>query len=531
MSRSFTLSSVGGIPDDELLRKMEYNDLNEDPYMLENHMRTHVTDFSTDAPFFESDQSRSNNGSKERLSLRHSGGRVEDTPYLPDGTFLDYEFTQRDPRGVQNLPDFGKAGRDQQMARKDFIKFGKDDDLSIAESQINPTQMSANIRSLQGQFKDRFQNFEDSTGAWHNGSAAQRGETSSVAMITTDGQIANLNDATYQQRRDPVDILSNRTLGVSRYTTPDHRVNVSKYGQVRPVLDMNSNAWSTNRSNANLDHQIPVMVNGQMVNRMLGNVILDIQAQRDASMRTGENTIYSDSKQQNTKSVKHVNPDDVFKAAQLALTSTSQPSQEFMTNNVNRVKSYKSNIRNANENSINTQFLVDSITTAAKTLKKLSTDDLRSAVATSQANDYTHLQQNNRTSANRQTDISSMQRESFDTRYIENSMEVKSYAGVAPAKAPSTMLNSNYEDFAQTSLNTKNGKKSQIKSNHSNIVDTELGTNFRGEFALPTRKEALKAGGYGGRRLQAEFGEDENIQDSVGVVDLRSSYLSMLNDE
>ena len=102
-----------------------------------------------------SDDRGSGYQSASRLNLLHSGMRSTELPYLPDGTFLDHEFTIRDPRGIQNNPNMRETVK-HATARAAFIKFGNDSDYSVPESGINPVQMQK-IRSAGFyQFKENF---------------------------------------------------------------------------------------------------------------------------------------------------------------------------------------------------------------------------------------------------------------------------------------------------------------------------------------------------------------------------------------
>jgi hypothetical protein len=130
MPGSSLQGSYGSVPISEYLKKMEQTCLFEPEDQLDNYMRDSLKNTDTDTPLFESDQPRRDNHSRERLSLRHTGRRTEAEPFLPDGSFLDYEFLNADPRGTAVGPDMMKH-RKQQEARGKFIKMGYDDDMSV----------------------------------------------------------------------------------------------------------------------------------------------------------------------------------------------------------------------------------------------------------------------------------------------------------------------------------------------------------------------------------------------------------------
>lgn len=534
MSRSFTLQGQSGtIPYDEYLRKIQQTDLREDPNQYENYLRKQLSDFRPDDPFFESDQVRDPNdrgsgfGSRERLSLRYSGARSEEEPYLPDGTFLDHEFMERDPRGTQNTPDFASA-RKQREARGKFIKFYNDEDFSVPETGVNPVQMVALIRGAQQQFKDRFKNFDESMDSWHNGSAALRGSDSHVAMVTTDGTIVNLADATQALRQDPVNVLSNRTAAMLRHTAADHRVKTSKYGIVRPTMNIDYNMWNTNRYNSYLDHQIPIEINGQMVNKKLAMLILDLEGQRATKQIVTHGTDYNDS-QVNLLRDRKINPDDLYKMIMIGMQSATQcksANQEFFEGRqIIRNTKFNGDIRqllNAGEinHDIATSMLQSNRNTGAK-----RTDDLRKTIQKSAA-DYGLYKENSNKPASSKQVRNTLVREGLDTRELEEQKITKTYGGIKPSTNfnPHEILD--FEAFKKQSKTTHHRKSNTRKVRGNTVNDTVNDVDMR-EFALPGAKNAMDPKSYGGRSTQADFG-DILRQDSENAANLHDTLYSMV---
>lgn len=538
MSRSFTLGPTGIIPDDEYLRKIQETNLQEDPQAYELYLRKQLVDFRPDAPFFESDQTRdpsdrgSGVGSRSALNLRYEGSRSGETPDLPDGTFLDHEFMERDPRGTQNMPDFA-AARKQREARGKFIKFSNDNDYSVPETGINPVQMVSLIRGAQQQFKDRYRNFEESFDGWCNGSANQRGEISSVAMVTSDGTIMNLADANSQLRADPVNVLSNRVPGLPRWTEPDHRVKVSKYGQVRPVQDIGANKWNENRSNAYLDHAIPVELNGQMVNRMLANLILDVEGQRSTKQAVAQGADYAESAVTQMRDArKKLNPDDIFKLISIGMTSKTQTSsahERFYngTSKNNRHRQNTLDVRNMlGEVKVNHE-MVSSMIQSNRMLGPQEQKDLRDSVISAGSHHRHHIEQNNRAPSVKQT-ANTLVREGLDTRHVEESLGVKLYSGIKPTANRNPHEDIDYEKFAKNSRETNNTVRRDTAGKHKDVNDFENDVDMR-EFALPGRKKQVDAsyGVFGGRSLQSDFG-DMQRDESRSKFDIHDMLTEMV---
>jgi hypothetical protein len=537
MSRSHVLGPTGTIPYDEYLRKIQSSSLEEDPDQYEKYLRRQLVDFRPDAPFFESDQVRdpsdrgSGFGSRERLALRHCGARSEEEPFLPDGTFLDHEFMERDPRGTQNQPDFGQV-RKHAQARGRFTKFYDDNDLSVPETGVNPVQMVALIRGSQHQMRDRLKIFDDSMDGWHNGGGAVRmGKNRGTALTTVDGTIMDLADATARQRQDPVGLLSNRTAAMLRLTSPDHRVKVSKYGQVRPVMSMESNQWNTNRYNSYLDHQIPVEINGQMVNRMLGLLILDLEGQRATKQMVAQGTDYDDSQESQLREMRQrIHPEDLYKMIQIGMTSSTQAAsanQEFYAGkgNVNRGHNEKFDPTATMRETMINHDIAASMVQVNRTLGPQEQKDLRDMISTSAADHGVYLTQNNTRTAVRKS-ANTLTRDSLDTREIEEQRVAKQYGGIKPATHYNPMDRLDIEKFGKQSRvgRQRAGKRGGAKN--ASVDDVQNEAEMR-EFALPGRKETMSARSTMGRRIQSEFG-DTIRNDLSDNVDMRDIFMDMM---
>lgn len=533
MSRSWTLDGQSGtIPYDEYFRKIQQHHQYEDPQATENYIRKQLVDFRPDEPFLESDMPRDPNDrgggthSREVLSLRHSGARTEEEPYLPDGTFLDHEFMERDPRGVSNEPDMNKA-REQRMARGVFLKMYNDDDLSVPETGINPVQMNALIRGAQQQFKDRYQNFEESMDSWHNGGAVPAKRSSTVALVTTDGTIINLTEASQRNRRDLVSALSDSGVGaMRRYTEPDHRIKISRYGETRPMFEIGSNKWNNNRYNSYLDHQTPIELQGQMVNRMLANLILDIQGQRDTKQVVAQGTSYGDSEVNQLRDGKRkINPDDIFKIIQIGMSSNTQimnPVIDGVRDNrpaPNQVLDVKAAQLSAKLN----HEILHSMTQSNRKLGPKEAKDLRNKIKTSAADNGIYHELNARHSVSKAKER--LARETLDTRHIEEERGIRNYSGIKPATDRKTHERTSFEKNNNHSLETQrrlhglNRTKNRSTNDAVNDIDMD---EFRDADARYVR-EADR----GGRMIQSTRG-DIHMGDSTSGVDIQQSLQQMI---
>jgi hypothetical protein len=497
LTRGHSLSGqYGTIPYDAYFRKIEQHNGYEDPMTVENYMRQQLVDYRPDAPVFESDQPRDPNdrgsgfASRERLNLRHTGFRSSESPNLPEGTFLDHEFMERDPRGIQNLPDLSKA-KDHQIARASMINYSNDADYSIPESGINPTQMVSLIRNSQQQFKDRYRNFEESMDSWHNGGRIVNKKRNKVAMVTRDGTIVNLADATQNVRRDYVALISDKVTGTHRWTEPDHRVKVSKYGMVKSLFDIDANKWNNNRSNSYLDHSIPVELNGQMVNKLLATLILDLEGQRSTKQAITQGADYGDSLMNQIKESKtHINPEDIYKLMMIGMTSNSQAASahESMLSDTNNKKlKIDSDNRFIMQQSKLNHEIAETISHANKKLGPKESKNMRERVKQSSAEQGIYAQNDNKKTVEKV--INRLDRNSKDYDIIKGDSKV-----------------------LKTKLMNQNKRKNDLGDKSLGDIDMEeLGD-------APFRKK--KDYGYEGRSIQPEHGDIEK-NESIESIDSR----------
>jgi hypothetical protein len=537
MSRSYTLDGQSGtIPYDEYLRKIERYDMDEDPMLYENHVRSELADFRPDAPFFESDQARNpsdlggGNKSRERLNLRHCGARSEEDPRLPDGTFLDHEFTERDPRGILTGPDMTKD-REQRLARASFLKMYNDDDYTITESGINPVQMNSLIRGSQHQYKDRYQNFDESMDSWHNGGGILDKRNSNIVLVTRDGTIVDLAEATARNRQDPVNALSNSIPGLRRFTEPDHRVKISRYGSVRPSMKIAANDWNNNRSNTYLDHQKPIDLGGQMVNKMVALLIKDLEGNRNVQQMAARGTDYGDSEQNQNKRTRAINPEDLFKLTMIGMKSASHAESSHLqlngdqTNKFLNHNNYNRDMLNASKVSIH-HDLINSIARSNKVESNQHAKDIRDKVKKSSMDNGIYIDITNRRAPN--VKVGDLRRESKDTRNILDNKTTKNYSKVVPKNTYNIYNKTDTENYKTQSRQTVQVQKNQTIRKNMQKSDTENDVDMS-EFRDPDRREMIDAkASYSGRKVQTDFGDGDQAESYGGRVDMKNVLNSMI---
>ncbi len=296
MSRHSIVGSGSLMPESVYLKKMEQTCIYEDPDQLDNHFRNTLKNQRCDKPFFESDMPRRDNYSRDRLNLRYGGRRVNTEPYLPDGTFLDYEFTLKDPRGIATQPDMMQYRR-QQESRGRFIKHGNDEDNSVPSSGWNPTQV---VKAIKGQFynvKERMKIFDESMDGRHNGGVSNTKLTSTgVCLQETDARAPIMQDAMcYNQARYLNDLSNNTSIGWRR--TTDHIFQIAKYGQIRGNALLSTQNWAKNRSNARVEHDVMLSWKDQTITKALSMKMIDMARKKYNDIETGKTVLLSEGKE------------------------------------------------------------------------------------------------------------------------------------------------------------------------------------------------------------------------------------------
>ena len=291
------VGSGSDMPIDYLLRKQEQTCMYESPDQVEDFHRKTLRDMKPLKPLFESDQPRGgtdergipfgNNISERFLSFRDTGFQNEQDaePNLPDGSFIDWQFLEQDPRGVATGPDM-RNHASQQYARGSFYNYRPDNDDSIPESGINPWQMNSNIRQAQNVTKDYFKIFKTSYDAWTNGGMAPGYAVSNKEKIYNDQEIKDPAQNPNRNRMDVTNNLSNDTSIGWRRTT-DHRFDIELYGKTSVGKSFSDEDWYKNRANVSTDHDILLVHEDKNMAKATALLMMDLSKQKFDAHYTG----------------------------------------------------------------------------------------------------------------------------------------------------------------------------------------------------------------------------------------------------
>jgi hypothetical protein len=528
--------AYGEIPNDIYLRKIQQTPYQEDPDQIEKHIRDLLIDFRQDDPWLASDLPRDPNDrgsgphSTQFLNLRHFGVFGDESdPYLPDGTFTDHEFMERDPRGIATDPDMRKH-MEQQYARSAFIKFTNDNDWSVPETGINPVNMVENIKSGMYPFKDRYKNFDESMDSWHNGGIGQSGRVYGITAdnFTTDGTVKDLADAPQGNRRDAVSMLSDDPTIGFRQSVPDQRFKIAHYGFVRVNQDKNYQNWNNNRGGTFLDHANMAIINGELVNRSLARLIVDLQGQRNIREQVAQGAPFNDSAV-NQQAKRKIDAADIYKIFQMGgLISQSASANESFEGK--RVVKYGNKPMNDQRNLAEHVEINHVITSAMEqVVKNIKSkvregfNDLRDKIEISNANDGIFVQSKNRRITEKMRS-SNQTRNVDDARYIEDQKTTMNYSAIKPMVNRKAYETTEWEDFGAHSLNTqgRNGKRTGhgLKTTDNNDVDQDQG---RLDFGVYDHADKASSREHMGRNLQysVDNSEIENSEQVREIDDIR----------
>lgn len=443
--------NYGSMPISAYLKKMEQTCLFENENQLDDYMRSSLKNMEADKPLFESDQTRRDNHSRERLSLRHTGRRTEAEPYLPDGTFLDYEFLNPDVRGTAVEPDMMKH-RKQQEARGKFIKMGYDDDMSVPSEGRTQSRVIKDIKGSFYQVKNRLKIFDESMGTL-NTSGVRHGvkDTQDRCLQTQDERAPELSEELCKTRSNKVVDLSNNTSIGWRRTT-DHRFQVAKYGQVRSGMRKDKTDILKNRENAHVTHDIFNTTQDAANAKSLAIKMIDLSNKKRTDIESGNNVLLGSSKRQRNTKSKRIQDKDLINMRIGVKKSQDPTANEIMGGEM------KQHIRgdmtqskldsNRIKKTVIDPFIIKFMSSYNKNFTKQQTDDLREKIVKSGV--FYGLLHNQ---SNKKQQLSEIKNEllwSSMANYVKGtSMNIKNYSNSVNSSVLHKPKNKNAYDYEQ----------------------------------------------------------------------------------
>jgi hypothetical protein len=325
-------------------------------------------------------------------------------------------------------------------------------------------------------------------------------------------------------------------------------------------MDIGSANWSNNRRNAYFDHQLPVEVNGQLVNKLFAGLILDLQGQRKNKQLVAQGAYYGDSSvNQQAHSKKSLNPEDLYKIIMIGMNSeTGKRGLDIRDTMVNKPIDAKKDLRKMLNQGIINHNIAASMTQVNKIKsddrksdlrkdilisskiegfyttmknKKLDSKDMdardvkREGLDTRNINDTALNKLHKNSKLLKSKDSHNVKREGLDVRIIDDSKAIKNYASAKP-KQEQKHSNLKFEEYKAPVMNTMvrtHKFKSKNKTTRDNLDDMEMN-----EFNTMIDREMLDSKNRG-RNHNMDFGDIATKKDSIGSIDGKHSLYKLMN--
>jgi hypothetical protein len=398
MAGTDTVVGSGSLmPEDMYLRKCESTCLYESPSLIYDYNRNELKKEGPVKPFFESDQKRERTNSNF-LTFRDCGKRTYTEPWLPDGTFLDHQFTEKDSRSLMNGPDMRKHA-DQQYKRGGYYNYRSDEDFSIPESMIHPEIYRQKIRETQQQIKDRMNIFSTAEIGWHNGGVTQKSLTAPHPVDSTiaSAEVNTIADLSLANRASKTHNLSNDTsIGWRR--SVDHKFKVAHYGQTRGSRSFADQDFYKNRGSAKTDHESDYLyVEESPVPKPTADMIVNLAEQRRTALEAGSHVKFSKSKKGKVMKRKLTQDDMILAQSKFVKVSQKRCANDILDilGTPNKSVKVHSNENIQNFTIIN-QRVVEKMASAPRTLTHKIKDDLRGEIRQSASDKGIYIQETNK---------------------------------------------------------------------------------------------------------------------------------------
>lgn len=505
----------GDMPIDMYLRKIEQTCMYESPTQIEDYQRGILKDFKPDEPFFESDQKRNTNQSTQRINLR-SGATTLTDPYLPEGSFTDWQFLEKDPRGHVTEPDMRKHVK-QQYSRGGNYKYGYDEDNSVPSEGINPLDMQMNVRNSQTITKDYFNIFDTSFDGRGNRGSVPTFKSSVKQNLYNDQVIKDPVHAPSINRVCATNNLSNDTsIGWRR--TVDHKFKVAKYGRNITNKDRATDNWWRNRANAQNDHDVMVSIEEKNVPKSIALKMVDLIEQSNIKKEVGFHGIKfgKETKQQNKK-IK-LTPADMAGMANRPTKETQDETPNAKINgelkNVSGERLIIHDVKTIEKTHIN-PTIVEKMSSINRNSIREKKDDLRNSIKKSTEDKGIYLE-----------DVNVKKKDKYDTKALWNSLNgikkgesfvVKNFkAAVTKIEEGGKKLEKISKDIDFKESYKTNQRRGKIDSAKSMTTDsTKIDNDFGREVA-----RAHLTGPMGSKYMNKYMDNDtdhNDINDSAGL--------------
>jgi hypothetical protein len=500
------------MPEDMYLRKIEQTCMYESPTMVDDFHRSTLKDMRPVAPFFESDQPLGdgtgiNPNSQRFLDFRDTGRLSRAEPHLPDGTFLDWQFLEKDPRGTAQGPDMRKHA-EQQYARAGNIKFYPDHDDSIPESGWNPYKAQMQIRNAQNQVKDRLKIFDTAFDNFHNGGIGARSGVSVMEQYDKYREIKDIAKDRSNRAHKTTNLSNDTSIGWRR--TTDHRFKVAKYGKTNKARLMSGENWYKNRANVHLDQDVLVSWQETNVPKATALLMIDLAQQKKNAHRTGIHTKFAHSVDAQIGRKSKLTPADMAgmanretfetrtKSAHTALDGESAPTARVMKHDENNI-----------EKTIINPVVFETMGRINQKSKKRDVSDLRNSIKQTASNSNLYMVEKNVARCNGAPDNSILWKSIAKFKKGKEKKIFQYKAAVRGVNSHNMERLSKDDEFKGNSHITD-----QRRGNIDNVNIQQVGgTNLDADFAV--ERVRSKSVGPMGKKYMNEYHDRDGVVNDI----------------
>jgi hypothetical protein len=249
--------------------------------LLDSHSRDTLCDLSPDAPFLASDEPRNGRDpitgdrrmggrfSESRICLQTTGARRDVDVYMPEGTFIDYDFLGADPRGTFENPNMRDMVKHTQSRKKEF-KLYNDAEYTMPSGGINPkaiNYMKRDVRVLTKGYMPWFSTSLDNY-VYSDPKFGPRNNN----LTTMDGEVVDISKNSLLDRTTATAKYSNEAR-IGWQSTPDHEFEVAKYGNPYGAPVFATDAFRRARDSVETSQRSARVADGMF---MPSQLILDI---------------------------------------------------------------------------------------------------------------------------------------------------------------------------------------------------------------------------------------------------------------
>lgn len=389
-----SIVGTGGwsMPVDLYLKKRQYTCMPEDSDAFNQYSRNVLKDMRCDAPLWEDEYARKDTHSEEKLNIFHHGKRSEKVPDLPDGTFLDWEFTQHETRGPDNQQNWRQL-KDAKAFRNRYYKYRSDEDHTQGQKNIDSRQADEAKRDAFEYISGRLNIFSTSKeGA--NPHSSVRFDPRHYSELVDGNRVALPVEGMTLMNRCHIAKELEEIRPIGWNSTTDHEYKIAYYGSQKAHKRLQNIDTLKNRSNTYLQHELVEALPDASVPRHILMDMISITKQKINGIRSLTGVEYGVEKITTESKRKRIQ-EDWAKSRGQSQSSAVDPAHAKIGEKMHHQNSKKFEATkwdaNQHRKSVFNPQLAESIATKTRHLKVQDYEDLRNQVLESSTSDAIFL--------------------------------------------------------------------------------------------------------------------------------------------